>query len=164
MMMPKPSRKVSRSSTVMARADGDGVVQRALQAAQHAPLRQFREQQVDRIGERQDAVVHEQHCSRGGDRLGERGDAEDGVAWQRRRVIEGQAPEDLGVDVVAAGQQRHHRRDLAALGRGDETVVHPAQPGRVQACAHARHSDRDVMVLDSSGSVPAWRLSKTSNG
>ena len=37
-------------------------------------------------------------------------------------------------------------------------------PGRVEAGAHARYRDRDIIGPDSSGSVPAWRLSKTSNG
>ena len=40
--------------------------------------------------------------------------------------------------------------------------LQPAQPAGVQARAHARDRDGDVMRQDSSGSVPSWRLSKTS--
>jgi len=70
--------------------------------------------------------------------------------------------EDLNVDVVVPGDQRHQPGHLPAVGVGGEAFVQPAEPGGIQARAHAVHDRGRVMRCESSGSVPPWRLSRTS--
>ena len=97
-LVPKPSRNESRSSTVIGRSAGDGVVERRADRRQHPAIGQLRQVRVDAVVEAQHAVVDEHHRQHGDDRLGDRGDAEDRVALQRRRVVDARRPEHGDVD------------------------------------------------------------------
>jgi len=60
-----------------------GIVQRAVDGAQHLAVRQFGEPAVDRLIEPQLGLLDQDHGGDGGDRLGHRSDPEDGVAPHR---------------------------------------------------------------------------------
>jgi hypothetical protein len=70
-------------------AEGDravgrhGVVERAVDGAQHPAVGQLRQPAVDRLVEAKDALLDQNHRRRGGDRLGHRGDAKNRVAPHR---------------------------------------------------------------------------------
>ena len=63
--------------------------------------------------------------------------AEDGVAWQRRRVTDRQRAERLHVDVVATRDERSQARDGAGVSVRSEPVVQPAQSAGVEAVGGA---------------------------
>ena len=80
---PNPIVELSRSST-RDRADcGHRVVELGVDGAQHLAMGELGHQIVDRLVEAQDALLDQRHRRRGGDRLAQRGDAEDGVSGQR---------------------------------------------------------------------------------
>ena len=71
-------------------------------AAQHLAVGELGNQIVDRLVEAQDALLDERHRRGGGDRLAQRGDAEDGVSAKRPRLGERGASDDIDLDVIAA--------------------------------------------------------------
>ena len=164
MMAPNPRRKVSRSSTVIERSAG------TVSSSGLSRLRSTRRSassgsgRLDRIVERQDAVVDQRHGAGGADGLGERGDAEDGVAPQRRRIVERGVAEHLDVDVVAAA--RPARRDRAArplsTWAASRSCRRP-QAGGVEAPLTPSWRARSCVATLAVECAP-WRPSKTSSG
>jgi hypothetical protein len=111
--IPKPSRKVSRSSTVIGRFagtvsfSGPSIRLRTLRSASSG------QQPVHRFVEPDLAVLDQHHHRRGGERLGHRGDAEERVAGHRRRIAKRLGPQRQDVALVAAADQGHHARRIA---------------------------------------------------
>jgi len=85
MMMPKPSRKVSRSRRVIDRLAGHRVVDRPVEPAQDPAVGQLGQQPVHRLVEPQPALLHKDQGRDGRDRLGHGGDAFGNAMRQRPR-------------------------------------------------------------------------------
>ena len=89
---------------------GDRVVERAVRGAQHAAVRQFGQPALDRVVQPDPPLLDQEHRSGGGDRLGHRGDAEDGVAPHGRAGAQVLLARDCDVDRVAARHQSDRAR------------------------------------------------------
>ena len=141
----------------------DRVVERALQAAQDAPLGQLRQQLVDGIGDatarrrRPGAWRRPRRSAWSARRCGRwrRGASAPGRPAPRARAPRHarRRPGRPTPPVPAPGRSRRGRRD----GRAAAAVR------RVETCAHAGGRGRSVMRRDASGSVPPWRRSQTSS-
>ena len=142
-----------------------GVRERAVDRAQHAPVGQLRQPAIDGIVQAQRRLLHEQHRPDGGDRLGQGGDAEDGVPAHRGGAAGGEGAGGEGVHLPAAGDQgdqpghdvpldvpaQHPLQPVEAFG-GEATVAGAAgttpATGRLRSCvvAHPRCSSlRDTL-------------------
>ena len=111
-------------------------MERCVDPAQHPPPGQLGEEPLHRVLEGQHAVVDEGHGAGGGDGLGDRGDAEDGVARQRRRIVESGGAEHLDVDVVAPRHEGGEPGNLATRDVCDEAVVEAIEAGRAEPAGH----------------------------
>ena len=140
-----------------------GVVQRALEAAQHAPLGQFGQELL--TGSSSASTPSSTSTMAPAAPMGLESEAMRKMASRRkrRRIVERRMPEHLRVHLAAPGDQGHQPGHPAALGVGGETVVQPPQAGGIEPPAHARRGRSKVMRCDASGSVPPWRPSKTSS-
>ena len=83
-----------------------GVVQRAAHLPQHLPVRQFREQPVDRLVQPDESLGHQREGGGAGNRFGGRGDPEQRVP-RDRRAADRQPAERLHVHLVTAGHKGH---------------------------------------------------------
>ncbi len=97
---------------------GDRVVELRVDALQHPAVRQLRQPAIDRVVEPQHPVVDQEHGGGRGDRLGERGDPEDGVPPHRLAAAGGRRPDRVDEDLVPARDERDDPRNVAAR---DET-------------------------------------------
>jgi hypothetical protein len=87
---------------------------------------------IDRLVERQPAVVDRGHRRGGGDRLGHRRDPEDRVAAHRLAAAGGGGADHLDLGDAAPGDQRDQAGDLAAGDMARQGGVHAAVPrGRI---------------------------------
>lgn len=127
-----------------------GVVERAIDRAQDATVGQFRQPVLDRIIETQAAFLHQDQCGHRRDRLGHRGEPEDGVACHRLGFVE--AHRAQGLDVLAAAVV-HERDDPGRVAVGDV-----ASQGRAQAFQAKRreiaHAARPLCRYLSERAVP----------
>jgi len=107
---------------------------------QHAAVAELGQPRLDRFVEPQPAVFHQDHRRGRGDGLGDRGDAEDGVAPHGRRIVERQRAELLHVDVVIAADERDEPGHLLAFDVAGQDSAHPLEPGFRKAI-HGGHHD-----------------------
>ena len=82
-----------------------GVIERSVDAAQHAPVRQVRKPALRRRIQGKSAFLRQHHDGSRGEGLGHRGDAEDRVALHRCVGADRLGPKCFGMDRVATGDQ-----------------------------------------------------------
>jgi hypothetical protein len=104
------------------------IVERAVDPAQDPALRQFRQPFVDWIIEPQPALLDQDHGCGRGDRFGQRGDTEDGVAAHRCVAAECEPADRIDMHLAAAVDQGHEARHMAALDMAGHDLVHVAAP------------------------------------
>jgi hypothetical protein len=85
----------------------DGVVERAVGAAQHPAPGQFRQEPVHRLVQAQPAVLDQAEDHHRRDRLGHRRDAEHGV-FPHRRPVHRHGPGRRDVRLVPVSDRGHH--------------------------------------------------------
>jgi hypothetical protein len=123
---------------VIARFGRDGVVERAVDRAQHLAVGQLRQPAVDGIVEPQLRLLDQDHRGRCGDRFCERGDAEDGVAAHRIAVAGRLQADRIDMSLAAPAHERDQARHLAARDMAEHAVAHARKPRRRQSSAAHR--------------------------
>ena len=98
-------------------------VDRRFEALEHAAVGQFWQEIVDRIVEPELALLDQDQGRRRRDRLGHRGDAEDGVAPHRGVALERLPADRLDMGLAAPAHQRHQAGHGAARDVGGESMV-----------------------------------------
>ena len=135
----------------------DGVVERGIGRAQHAAVRQLRQQPLDRLVHREPAVLHQHQRGDRGDRLGHRGDAEDRVAAHRPLAVVVHRAERHDAGVVALPPPaRRGRAWRAAATCGSRAARSASSVGSV--IAHppgVRPKDGAAHVVADSGHAPS---------
>ena len=107
---------------------------------EHPPVGQFRQQLVDRLVEAQPALLDQEQRADGDDRLGHRGDPEDGVTVDRRRLAAGERAGKSDVEIVAARRQPGDPADVTALDVARHHVAQTLQPRGIEST----HTGSDV--------------------
>ncbi|MEY2458770.1 MAG: hypothetical protein QOG30_600 [Acidimicrobiaceae bacterium] len=108
---------------------GHGVVELGIDRPQYGRCRQLGKPAFDGVVERHRAVFDEQHRRRACDRLGDRRDAEDGVASDRFGVVEGLVPDRFDVHVVARRHERDEPGHVASLDVASQRVMERVPSG-----------------------------------
>ena len=122
---PKRQQILARDRAV----GGNGLVDRAVHALQHAAGGQLGEQPGDRLVQRQPAVIDQEHRRGSKDGLGHRRDAKDRVPPHRPVAAERHGADHVDVDIVALGNQCHDARQAAILDPGRHRLVEPVKAG-----------------------------------
>ena len=121
---------------------GRRIVERALDASQDAAAPELRQPVLDSVVEVEHALVHEDHGGRSRDRLGQGGEANDGVRADRCAVFRGDA---YGVLLWLAATADYGDR-TGYVARGDEggrSLMKVREQCAPQAlCAHRSRSSR----------------------
>ena len=94
-------------------ARGDCLVERPVDALQNSAVGELRKEPIDRLIERELAVLDEHHRCRGEDRLGHRRDAKYRVAPHRVVAAERFRPDHIDVHVLITSHERDDAGKLA---------------------------------------------------
>lgn len=107
---------------------GHGIVELAVDRPQDPPVRQFRQESINRIVEPQPAFFDENHRGDGSDRLRHRSQAEERIRLHSRRAIE--AKRANGIDVLRTSPTDHRNEagQLTAINMTEQGFVQPRQP------------------------------------
>ena len=114
-----------------------GVVERAVHPGKHPHVRHLRKPPVNRILQADPALIDERQGRRAGDRLGRRGDPEQGVASHWPPVYR-QAAEGFDVDLVTAGDQCDQARRPVRPDVSGRDLAEMRQSRRRQLVGDAR--------------------------
>ena len=106
---------------------GHGLIERAVEAGHHLAVRQLRQEALDRVVEAEQALLDQDHRQSGADRLGEGGDAEDGVALERAALV-GLLADHIDVDFAAPLDQRDQPGHAIRADVAGHDLVHSLQP------------------------------------
>jgi hypothetical protein len=112
-----------------------GVVERAVDALQDLAVGELRQPGVDRIIEAQLCLLDEHHRGRGGDRLGDRSDAENRVAPHRVLAAERLHADRLDMRLAAPADERDEAGHPAALDMAGHDLAHAGKARPRQASA-----------------------------
>ena len=115
-----------------------GVIQWPVYPPQHAAVRQLRQQPVDGLIEPELALLNQDHCGHGRNRLGHRCDAEDRVAPDRIAPVPILAADGIHVRLAMPAEQRHNACHLAPLDMTCKDIVHAVEP-RLRESTTDRH-------------------------
>jgi hypothetical protein len=107
---------------------GQGIIERAVDGAQHSAVRQLRQPPIDRLVETQHAFLHQNHRRCGHDRFGHRGDAEDGVAPHRVAAAERLGADRVDLNLAPPAEERDHAGHNAAAYVAGHHVAHAPEP------------------------------------
>lgn len=116
------------------------ILQRAFERAQDVAVSQLRQPAVDWIVQAEPAFLDQDHRRRGHDRLGQRGDAEDGVAPHRIAAADRFHADGIDMDLAAPAEQRDETRHLAARHMAEHDLAHVGEPRLGQSCGDHRWS------------------------
>jgi hypothetical protein len=105
-----------------------GVVERALQGAQHLAIGQLRQQRIDRVVETQRALLDQDHRRGGHDRLCHRRDTKDRVAPHWIATVEHCVADDVDVRLAPPADQRDETGKISALHVTGHGLVHALEP------------------------------------
>ncbi len=98
-----------------------GLIERSLGVLQHAHRLELGREFRDGVGEFEPALLHQHQGRDGGDRLGHRGDAEQGVARHRQLLFDVAMADGVDLRHLAmAPQQSDEAREVAGFGDGRE--------------------------------------------
>ena len=112
---------------------------------QHLGVRELGQVAFHRVVQQNAALLHQHHHGDAGDRLGHRGDAEQGVGRHRAALFAVRHPEGAEVrDPAAPSDQHRCAGHVAVVHVGAEQIVQPLQPLRAQPHRLRRNDSRGV--------------------
>ena len=112
---------------------------------QHLGVRELRQVARHRMVQQNTPLLDQHHHGDAGDRLGHRGDAEQGVGRHRAALLAVRHPEGAQMgDLAAPGDQRRGSGHVAIVDVGTKEIVQPFQPPRAQSHRLGRDDRRGV--------------------
>ena len=125
---------------------GHGVFERPVKALENLAVGQLGQQGVDRIVEPQPAFFHQDHGRHGRDRLGHRGDAEDGVPPHRVAAADRLRADRIDARLAAPAGERDDTGRVAALDVPGHDAAHPVEPRPGESPAAHRLLSPDRLI------------------
>lgn len=115
---------------------GNRVIERSRRLPQHPSIPQFAKQLGQRIIETELALFEQHEHGGGGDRLGRRGQAENGVAAHRRVFAQNSRSQRFDMRLLATV---HESDEAGHIPRGHVTLHHPVEPFQARRGEAASH-------------------------